>query len=178
MLHGSQNGAWEIYEHVICGKRDRAQLQPYVTSLSFASFPTSYFTFAMFKGILPAKRISSSDFTMVTSLADVPANGKENQPGGQPQLATVTKIARPATATKGFQQPYEKKKKTESKGNVQPSGTVGPETNLAFDRLLVSILSSFLYYVSNFLPTRMTCKYLQLSAPNLLAWILRSRQPC
>ncbi|KAK0446253.1 armadillo-type protein [Armillaria borealis] len=90
----------------------------------------------MFKGILPAKRISSSDFTMVTSLADVPANGKENQPGGQPQLATVTKIARQATATKGFQQPYEKKKKTESKGNVQPSGTVGPETNLAFDRLL------------------------------------------
>ncbi|KAG7451301.1 uncharacterized protein BT62DRAFT_926976 [Guyanagaster necrorhizus] len=90
----------------------------------------------MFKGILPTKRISSSDFTMVTSLADVPPNGKENQPGGQPQLATVTKIARPATATKGFQQPHEKKKKTESKVNVQPSGTVGPETNIAFDRLL------------------------------------------
>ncbi|KAF8903639.1 armadillo-type protein [Mucidula mucida] len=83
----------------------------------------------MFKAILPAKRMVSSDFTMMTPL-DTTINDKENQPG-------ATKNSRPsATTTKSFIQAYEKKKKSDSKAYEQSEALAGPETNQAFDKLL------------------------------------------
>ncbi len=87
----------------------------------------------MFKAILPAKRMVSSDFTMMTPL-DTTINDKENQPG-------ATKNSRPsATTTKSFIQAYEKKKKSDSKAYEQSEALAGPETNQAFDKLLVRLL--------------------------------------
>jgi hypothetical protein len=94
----------------------------------------------MFKGILPSKRIASSDFTMITNLGDLVANGKENV--GAQAVPLAPKSARPAlSTTKGSTQLYEKKRKADAKkGKVNREQTEeeGPSMNQAFDRLLVS----------------------------------------
>ncbi|KAG6853991.1 hypothetical protein C0991_011855 [Blastosporella zonata] len=84
----------------------------------------------MFKGILPSKRISSSDFTMVTPMGDF--NGKENLPTAAPSSKS-SKLP-----TKGQNQATEKKKRGETKktkDNQEPCSE-GPSMNQAFDRLL------------------------------------------
>ncbi|PFH52937.1 hypothetical protein AMATHDRAFT_45845 [Amanita thiersii Skay4041] len=94
----------------------------------------------MFKSILPVKRIPSSDFTMITSLADQPMpTGKENHPGSGTAAAAQNTIAtqqrgmrQVLTTTKGFSQPTEKKKGKKLKD--QPAEETG--TNQAFDKLL------------------------------------------
>ncbi|KAF9065077.1 armadillo-type protein [Rhodocollybia butyracea] len=81
----------------------------------------------MFKSILPSKRIPSSDFTMITPLADVP-NGKENQPSSnffQSQRSTKA----PSGSAKGMP---DKKKHAEAKA----SEGNGVEMHEAFDQLL------------------------------------------
>lgn len=96
----------------------------------------------MFKGILPSKRISSSDFTMVTNMGDL--TGKENLPGGPAPLAT--KGTRQALlATKGHSQSQEKKKKGDAKKGkeIKEQPADGAGMNMAFDRLLVSRKSCY-----------------------------------
>ncbi|KAF9243471.1 armadillo-type protein [Melanogaster broomeanus] len=82
----------------------------------------------MFKGILPSKRISSSEFTMLTSLGDI-SNGKENVPD---PVAVVQ-----AKPPKGTLQ-KDKGKHEKSKSTNAPQGApVEPVVmNQAFDQLL------------------------------------------
>lgn len=85
----------------------------------------------MFKGILPSKRVVSSDFTFLTNLAvDVPA-GKENQPtsGVQHSQIPATKVGKVGAA-------MSKKKRGDAKKPKDIPLEV-PETNQAFDKLLV-----------------------------------------
>lgn len=93
----------------------------------------------MFKGILPSKRISSSEFTMITPLGDSNVNGKENQAGSidtQP-LPGPTKNVRPLA--KGFPQSFDKRKR--SAGKAADLGVaVGMNQNEAFDKLLVRMV--------------------------------------
>ncbi|KIY64986.1 hypothetical protein CYLTODRAFT_438015 [Cylindrobasidium torrendii FP15055 ss-10] len=77
----------------------------------------------MFKGILPSKRISSTDFTMVTP-ADGVHNDKENRPG-------ASKKGPATTATKPFIPSQDKRKKS-----VLTREVPAPATNEAFDQLL------------------------------------------
>ncbi|KAI6125038.1 armadillo-type protein [Pisolithus croceorrhizus] len=82
----------------------------------------------MFKGILPSKRISSSEFTMVTSLGDI-SNGKENLPV---EASSATQ------ASKTLKVPQSKAKHEKSKSNkASQDAAVAPQVmNQAFDRLL------------------------------------------
>ena len=85
----------------------------------------------MFKGILPSKRATVSDFTVLTPLADVPP-GKENVPQWNGQQST--------TASKGGRAGgliQTKKKRSASKKRTEEPLDL-PETNVAFDKLLVS----------------------------------------
>ncbi|KAG6813958.1 hypothetical protein H0H92_005213 [Tricholoma furcatifolium] len=84
----------------------------------------------MFKGILPSKRLSASDFTMVTPMADV--YGKENLPTAPPPAPKASKPA------KGQTQGTEKKKRNDIKktNDTQEQPMSGPAMNQAFDRLL------------------------------------------
>lgn len=99
-----------------------------------------FHTKRMFKGILPSKRISSSDFTMITNLGDLNVNGKENVAAIPP----ASKSARPALSkTKAPTQLYEKKRKADGKKGKITRDQIGaeqegPGMNQAFDRLLVS----------------------------------------
>ncbi|KIJ66900.1 hypothetical protein HYDPIDRAFT_149967 [Hydnomerulius pinastri MD-312] len=82
----------------------------------------------MFKGILPSKRIPSSEFTMVTSLGDI-SNGKENVPDSVSVVPT-----KPSKATL-----HKDKAKHEKSKSAKPSQDVTVEPvvmNQAFDRLL------------------------------------------
>ncbi|ESK94010.1 gtpase binding protein rid1 [Moniliophthora roreri MCA 2997] len=83
----------------------------------------------MFKSILPSsKRIPSSDFTMLTTLADTAPN-KENQPGIQ--SGPPGKVAKPGLiGAKGFPE----KRKRDIKGKDQNRDAI--EMNQAFDQLL------------------------------------------
>ncbi|TFK70322.1 hypothetical protein BDN72DRAFT_958920 [Pluteus cervinus] len=104
----------------------------------------------MFKNILPSKRPSSSEFTMVTPLAEVPMNCKENHPssvGSNPPLglmgpppvptAKLTTGTTRTVLTNNKSQPpaNDKKKKGDKKGKEQ-STFDAPGTNQAFDKLL------------------------------------------
>ncbi|KAI5983410.1 armadillo-type protein [Pisolithus albus] len=82
----------------------------------------------MFKGILPSKRISSSEFTMVTGLSDI-SNGKENLP-------VETSIA--TQGSKTLKAPQSKAKHERSRSNkASQDAAVGPQAmNQAFDKLL------------------------------------------
>ncbi|KAG6334491.1 hypothetical protein ID866_4602 [Astraeus odoratus] len=82
----------------------------------------------MFKGILPSKRISSSEFTMLTSLGDI-SNGKENLPT---ESANAVQTAKPSKA------PPSKGKHDKSKPSKSSRETVvAPQAmNQAFDKLL------------------------------------------
>ncbi|KAJ3889015.1 armadillo-type protein [Lentinula edodes] len=86
----------------------------------------------MFKSILPSKRITSSDFTMVTPLADGAPNGKENQPSSNffTQSTRNTKGGS-AGSDKGF---TDKKKR----GAAQEINQLehGDDMHEAFDQLL------------------------------------------
>jgi hypothetical protein len=82
----------------------------------------------MFRGILPSKRISSSEFTMITPLGD--ANGKENHPASGPPLLA-----------KSFRPPMSKPKSEKRKNNQAKAEEPQAEvfmTDKAFDKLLVS----------------------------------------
>ncbi|KAF9223697.1 hypothetical protein BS17DRAFT_781078 [Gyrodon lividus] len=82
----------------------------------------------MFKGILPSKRISSSEFTMVTSLGDI-SNGKENVP--DPVVAVPPKPSKPTLhRDKGK---HENSKSTRASQDVPLEPVV---MNQAFDQLL------------------------------------------
>jgi hypothetical protein len=72
----------------------------------------------MFKGILP-KRVSVSDFTMVTGVGDSAPNGKENNPEGSKRKATKPSPMQTQNA------------------NAEPAEAV--MTEQAFDKLLVRI---------------------------------------
>ncbi|KAF9041078.1 hypothetical protein BDZ89DRAFT_1060369 [Hymenopellis radicata] len=80
----------------------------------------------MFKGILPAKRMVSSDFTMITPLDTTPGATKASSKSSRPS----------ATTTKTFIQAYEKKKRSDPKAAEQSAALAGPATNQAFDKLL------------------------------------------
>ena len=86
----------------------------------------------MFKSILSSRRIPSSEFDMLTPpAAEQTMNGKENYPA----LATTTNI--PAT-TKSRNEKTHKKSKTLTK---EPMAFNDGDTEMAFDRLLVSTFS-------------------------------------
>lgn len=82
----------------------------------------------MFKGILPSKRISSSEFTMVTNLGDI-SNGKENLPV---EASSATQ------ASKTLKAPQNKAKHEKSRSNkASQDAAVGPQAmHQAFDKLL------------------------------------------
>lgn len=94
----------------------------------------------MFKGILPSKRIVSSDFTMVTNFGDPGANGKENQPGTLPPPGALKGTKPALSMSKGFAQSYEKKR-TETQDKDRPTEVLG--MNQAFDKLLVCLPTLF-----------------------------------
>jgi hypothetical protein len=93
----------------------------------------------MFKGILPSKRIASSDFTMVTP----PDIGKENKP--RPESQDVAKLpgklSRPQTAKPKSQllDKLMEKDSKKAKSKDHPAQEPGPEMNEAFGQLLVSM---------------------------------------
>jgi hypothetical protein len=98
----------------------------------------SALTYAMFKGILPSKRVSSSDFTMVTPLLDI--NGKENLPGVSAPFSAAQKSTKSVlVANKTQIQIPEKKKRGEVKKGTdfKHQDVEGSGMNQAFDRLLV-----------------------------------------
>jgi hypothetical protein len=92
----------------------------------------------MFKGlILPSKRISSSDFTMITPLGDPCVNGKENEPD-PPVLQQAAKPAKPIIKkAKSFGINHDRKKGTQQKAVQPPVETLATEQ--AFDKMLVSL---------------------------------------
>ncbi|KAF9560498.1 hypothetical protein CPC08DRAFT_735855 [Agrocybe pediades] len=90
----------------------------------------------MFKGILPAKRVPSTDFTIITNLADV--HGKENQRevgSGHLQQPATNKSR---TGSKGFMQSASsKRKKSSTKKSKEAPVVETPEVSgEAFDKLL------------------------------------------
>lgn len=127
------------------------------------------FLLSMFKGILPSKRATSSDFTMVTPLLDT--NGKENLS----DVAAPQKNTRSALAANKVQMQVQEKKKREEvkKGKYNKDHDLeGPGTNQAFDRLLVSnhyLAYRRLVYSITF---RMICRYPTLCGLNLPEWML------
>ncbi|KAJ3830049.1 armadillo-type protein [Lentinula raphanica] len=87
----------------------------------------------MFKNILSSKRIPSTDFTMITPLADDLPNGKENQPNSN----LFTQSARnanaiPSNSHKGGVNKKKKNGKTEGSSFYEP----GDNMHEAFDQLL------------------------------------------
>ncbi|TFK33227.1 armadillo-type protein [Crucibulum laeve] len=88
----------------------------------------------MFKNILPSKRVPSTEFSMITSLADT-TNFKENHPSTGTVQPLVTSKSKPVTMSKGFAPVDGKKKKGDNKkAKEKPIESVGMEQ--AFDRLL------------------------------------------
>ncbi|KAF8150869.1 armadillo-type protein [Crassisporium funariophilum] len=86
----------------------------------------------MFKSILPSRRVPSGDFTIITNLVD--ASAKENQPtlpGNTQMPATKGK-----TATKGFMQMNDKKKKADAKKVKDTPVAEVPMSAQEFDKLL------------------------------------------
>ncbi|KAF8843694.1 hypothetical protein BDN67DRAFT_944797 [Paxillus ammoniavirescens] len=82
----------------------------------------------MFKGILPSKRISSSEFTMVTSLGDI-SNGKENVP--DPVAAVPPKPTKATLHRDKGRNENSKSRKASQDAPVEPV-----VMNQAFDQLL------------------------------------------
>lgn len=100
----------------------------------------------MFKAILPSKRISSSDFTMVAGpgiTCDVPYNGKENKPDFviPPQQGAI-KASKPAPSKGKSNDKHKTMKLKDKETEDQPNEPVMMED--AFDRLLVSSSKIFL----------------------------------
>ena len=118
----------------------------------------------MFKGILPAKRIPSTDFTMITNLGD--PNGKENMPAGPGPAAPLgSKATRQATlATKGLAQSQDKKRRGDTKKgkNISEQLLDGDGMNMAFDKLLVSCFFPNQMYMILQQKNRMICRFLPL----------------
>lgn len=130
----------------------------------------------MFKGILPSKRVASSDFTMVTPLLET--NGKENLPGVVVSSA-AQKSTRSALAVNKVQMQVLGKKKRADVKNVNNLDLEGAGMNQAFDRLLVRkplFVISYGYLTA--LVFRMIYKYPLLCDLNLLEWMLLSKRPC
>lgn len=97
----------------------------------------------MFKGILPSKRISSSDFTMIAGpgIGDVPQFGKEIQ--NKPEIIPQQTVLKPGKPAKGFGKSNEKQKtlKTKEKGKEGKDQSGEPVmTEEAFDKLLVRMM--------------------------------------
>ena len=86
----------------------------------------------MFKSILPSRRVPSTDFTIITNLVE--SQGKENQPT---QLVQIP-ADKARSASKGFMQIHEKKKKADAKRSKDVSPPETPISGEAFDKLLVS----------------------------------------
>jgi hypothetical protein len=99
----------------------------------------------MFKAILPSKRISSSDFTMVAGpgiTGDGPYNGKENLRWEHPQQTAMK--ADKSVASKGLGKSSDRHKTMKLKDKETNDQSNEPVvTEDAFDRLLVSALSTF-----------------------------------
>ncbi|KAF9477186.1 hypothetical protein BDN70DRAFT_811098 [Pholiota conissans] len=88
----------------------------------------------MFKGILPARRVPSGDFTIITNLVD--SQCKENQPNlpSQQRQAATTKGR---SVSKGFLTGERKKKTATKKTKEIPAfETEAPISGEAFDKLL------------------------------------------
>ena len=91
----------------------------------------------MFKGILPSKRIVSSDFTMVTPVSAPSANGTEKE--NEPDSFVTAKPSRQAATTKAFSQVFEKQRDKEPKVSKEKEKLKEEvPMNEAFDKLLVS----------------------------------------
>lgn len=126
----------------------------------------------MFKGILPSKRTPSMDFTVLTQLADLPP-GKENLPNQSTPVYPVSKPPKSGGLTLG------KKKKSTVEGKKAKDLSVDvPDTEEAFDKLLVSSLVGLPRVVTLTMELRMTFKSQPLLGPSCWAWTLASRQPC
>jgi hypothetical protein len=87
----------------------------------------------MFKGILPGKRVSSTDFTNLTQLADIPL-GKENVPNGS--IGVQQPMGKPPKSGLSM---GKKKKSAETKKNKAQQPEDKPDTDVAFDKLLVGL---------------------------------------
>jgi hypothetical protein len=96
----------------------------------------------MFKAILPSRRFPSGDFTIITNLVDDHAKENQRNPSGQTQVSAT----KGRTATKGFLQMNERKKKSDSKKAMDSAPTQVPDTPISpqeFDKLLVSFYDLF-----------------------------------
>lgn len=92
-------------------------------------------SFVMFKGILPPRRIPSSEFIIVTPLAE---NGKENLPSSpaRPEASPNGKAAAAVKSGKAAAQDKSKRRK----GDVSHTAPTANSTDREFDRLLVRVL--------------------------------------
>ena len=91
----------------------------------------------MFKGILPPRRVPSTEFIIVSPLAE---NGKENMPSpplAHPEAASLAATPNgkgtPAKSAKAATQDKSKRRK----GDVPNTAPISNSTDREFDRLLV-----------------------------------------
>ncbi|KAI0255156.1 armadillo-type protein [Lactifluus subvellereus] len=85
----------------------------------------------MFKGILPPRRVPSSEFIIVSPLAD---NGKENLPS--PLVHPESSPNAKAAAAKSGKAAAAQEKPKRKKGDISHTATVTNSTDREFDRLL------------------------------------------
>lgn len=119
----------------------------------------------MFKGILPSKRMPSTEFTMVTSLGDI-SNGKENVPDPVPAVP-----AKPSKVT--VHKDKAKHEKSKSLKALQDFTVEPVVTNQAFDKLLVGEIPSESLLILTKKMNRMICKFHPPSVQSLPTWTLR-----
>lgn len=129
----------------------------------------------MFKGILPPRRVPSSEFIIVSPLVD---NGKENLPS--PLVHPESSPNAKAAAAKSAKAVTPQDKSKRSKGEISRTATVATSTDREFDRLLVRARDLKQYALLTWynLFHRMTSKYHLRSALSLPGWSLLSRLPC
>ena len=88
----------------------------------------------MFKGILPPRRVPSTEFIIVSPLAE---NGKENLPSPSPVLPeTASPNGKATPATKSVKAVAQDKSKRR-RGDVSHAAPASNSTDREFDRLLV-----------------------------------------
>src|ERR1700722_2749349 len=106
-------------------------------------------TTIMFKGLIPSsKRISSSEFTMITPLGDSAINGKENQP--EPTLDSHKATKPVLNKAKPFVLNPDRKKNAQTK--TMQHLVEGVMMDQAFDKLLVRGFGQHLFLILSLCP--------------------------
>jgi len=94
----------------------------------------------MFKGIIPSKRISNSEFSMITNIVD--QTSKENYPNGLASAPpTKTTFGNPSNMAKPEKKKKNEHKKAPASEEFELVNDVPPDMNADFDKLLVRVSS-------------------------------------